>query len=196
MRIVNPRRFTIACIVFIMLIGLLGYGIYRGGIWVITMISAPFQQNRSMVTELVQEDLLVSNPVIVPVEVEEVVDPLVAELEWISRFVVGCETTLLLEDGIASLTFEVIPKMALNYYPRNEMTSRIYKQTLKLLRDISKMEHVSELKQLDILYLDNRFTSSENPVGEVMLLGFDKDAIANKDWNAASWLEIENYMSQ
>ena len=137
-----------------------------------------------------------SNPVIVPVEVEEVVDPLVAELEWISRFVVGCETTLLLEDGIASLTFEVIPKMALNYYPRNEMTSRIYKQTLKLLRDISKMEHVSELKQLDILYLDNRFTSIENPVGEVMLLSFDKDAIANKDWNAASWLEIENYMSQ
>ena len=29
-----------------------------------------------------------------------------------------------------------------------------------------------------------------------MLLSFDKDAIANKDWNAASWLAIENYMSQ
>lgn len=196
MRIVNPRRFTVACIVFLMLISLLGYGIYRGGVWVVTTITAQFQQEEPQVSEPTQDEIAVSNQVIPPVEDAVEVSSLYSELEWISRFVVGCESTILLEDGIASLTFEVMPKMALNYYPRNEMTSRIYKQSLKVLRDVSKLNHVSELERLDIMYVDNRFTSSENPVGEVMQLSFDKDTIGNKDWNAASWLDLENYISQ
>lgn len=193
MRIVNPRRFTIACIIFVMLLGGLGYGIYRGGVWIWGVVAAQLDKETEVVEPAPQE-LAVSNQVILPVESE--VNPLLEELEWMARFVVGCESMILYEDGVASITFEVMPKYALNYYPRNEITSRIYKQSLKVLQDVSKMEHVTDLKRLDVLYVDSRFETSENPVGEVMSLSFDESAIHQNNWESTSWLDMESYKSE
>lgn len=199
MRIVNPRRFTIACIVFAILLLGIGYGIYRGGVWVFTTITAglekeePVEKNEANKEE---DDLAVSNQLILPLEPEVEGDSLLDELEWMTRFVVGCESTILYEDGVASITFSIMPKMALNYYPRNEMTSRIYKQSLKVLQDVSKMEKVTELKRLDLLYVDSRFETSENPVGEVMRLSFDETSIHETNWELASRFMLEDYQQE
>ena len=127
MRVVNPRRFTIACIVFVMILGLMGYGIYRGGVWVFEKVMASTKQETipSAVVMEVEEP----EPI---VEVSSSKEASIFEnLEWVSRFVVGCEAEIVYEEGIASLTFEVIPSLALNYYPRQELTSRVLKQSLK-----------------------------------------------------------------
>ena len=190
MRVVNPRRFTIACIVFVMILGLMGYGIYRGGVWVFEKVMASTKQETipSAVVMEVEEP----EPT---VEVSSSKEASIFEnLEWVSRFVVGCETVIVYEDGIASLTFEVIPSLALNYYPRQELTSRILKQSLKFLQDVSKMQQLDELKRLDLLYVDQRLITPDNPVGEVMKLTFNQVNLQETNWEQESWIALESYI--
>lgn len=190
MRVVNPRRFTIACIVFVMILGLMGYGIYRGGVWVFEKVMASTKQETipSAVVMEVEEP----EPT---VEVSSSKEASIFEnLEWVSRFVVGCETEIVYEDGIASLTFEVIPNLALNYYPRQELTSRVLKQSLKFLQDVSKMQQLDELKRLDLLYVDQRLITPDNPVGEVMKLTFNQVNLQETNWEQESWIALESYI--
>ena len=194
MGIVNRQRFTTFCIVLVLLLIFLGYGMYLGGVWVMRTFVFQSQEDELQDVEVMEEMIAVNHPVTVPVEVET--DPLLEELEWLSRFVLGCEGSVLLEEGVASLTFDVISKTALNYYPRNEMTSRIYKQTLKVLQDVSKIEQASELKGLKVLYVDSRFVSHENPVGEVMSFSFDHDVIQDMNWDNVPWLSLEDYKEE
>ena len=183
MRIVNRRRFTIFCMILVMLVGLLGYGVYCGGLWLITTITFHFQD-----AELSEIDEKV-NLVMMSVEANSLIE----ELEWLSRFVLGCEASVLVEEGIANLTLNVLSKTALNYYPIDEMSSRIYKQTLKLLKDISKMKYFSELNGLNVLYVDSRFITHENPIGEVISLSFDQHTIHDMNWDNVTWLSLEDY---
>lgn len=190
MRIVNPRRFTIACIVFVMILGLMGYGIYRGGVWGFEKVTASTKQETipSAVVMEVEEP----EPI---VEVSSSKGASIFEnLEWVSRFIVGCEAEIVYEDGIASLTFEVIPSLALNYYPRQELTSRVLKQSLKFLQDVSKMEQLDELKRLDLLYVDQRLITPDNPVGEVMKLTFNQVNLQETNWEQESWIALESYI--
>lgn len=190
MRVVNPRRFTIACIVFVMILGLMGYGIYRGGVWVFEKVTASIKQEAipSAVVMEVEEP----EPT---VEVSSSKEASIFEnLEWVSRFVVGCETEIVYEDGIASLTFEVIPNLALNYYPRQELTSRVLKQSLKFLQDVSKMQQLDELKRLDLLYVDQHLITPDNPVGEVMKLTFNQVNLQETNWEQESWIALESYI--
>lgn len=190
MRIVNPRRFTIACIVFVMILGLMGYGIYRGGVWVFEKVTASTKQEAIPSAVVMEVEEL--EPI---VEVSSSKEASIFEnLEWVSRFVVGCEAEIVYEDGIASLTFEVIPSLALNYYPRQELASRILKQSLKFLQDVSKMQQLDELKRLDLLYVDQRLITPDNPVGEVMKLTFNQVNLQETNWEQESWIALESYI--
>lgn len=192
MRIVNPRRFTMACIVFAMILGLMGYGIYRGGVWVLGKVTPSTKQE--MIPSAVVMEVEKPEPT---VEVSSSkAASLFENLEWVSHFVVGCETEIVYEEGIASLTFEVIPSLALNYYPRQELKSRVLKQSLKFLQDVSKMQQLDELKRLDLLYVDQRLITSDNPIGEVITLTFNQVDLQETNWEQESWMALESYMME
>ena len=192
MRIVNPRRFTIACIVFIMILGLMGYGIYRGGVWVFEKVMASTKQE-AIPSTLVME-VKESEPTVEVSDSFEV--DILEDLKWVSRFVVGCEAEVFYKEGIASLTFKVIPELALNYYPRQELRTRMLKQSLKLIQDVSVLSIVEKLERLDLLYVDSRLEMNDNPVGKALELRLNRNQLQQVNWEEKNWSMLEAYMVQ
>lgn len=189
MRVVNHRRFIIACMVFGFLLGLTGYGLYRGVVIVWEMMTAKSIDEQAEV--ILQEEVA---SVLIKEESSSI-DPFLKELMWLSRWVLGCSKEVQWQDEVASLTFEVNPNLALNYFPEQEVSTRLLKQTLKLLQDLSKIEGVEEIQQLELSYLDQRFVEGDNSTGEVLTFSFEGNLLRETNWENET-LETLNKMSK
>ena len=190
MRVVNRRRFIIACMVFGFLLGLTGYGLYRGVVivWEMVMTKTVNEQAEGIIQEE-GEDRGESIE-----ETSSSIDPFLNDLTGMSRWVLGCSQEVQWENGVASLMFEVNPELSLNYYPEQEVSTRLLKQTLKLLQDLSKIEGVEQIQQLELSYLDQRFIDAENSTGQVLAFSFEGNFLHETNWENETWQSL-NEMS-
>lgn len=140
MRVVNRRRFIMACMVFGFLLGLTGYGLHRGVViaWEMVMTKTVSEQAEVIIPEDEEASVLIEEALLI--------DPFLNDLTGLARWVLGCSNEVQWEEGVATLMFEVNPKLSLNYYPEQEASTRLLKQTLKLLQDLSKIEVRKQLK--------------------------------------------------
>lgn len=179
MRVVNRRRFIIACMVFGFLLGLTGYGVYRGVVIVWEMMTTN-DVNEVIIPEGEESSVMIE-------EASLSIDPFFNDLTWLTRWVLGCSKEVKWEEGVVSLMFEVNPQLSLHYYPEQEVSTRLLKQTLKLLKDLSKIEGVEQVQQLELSYLDQRFIDKDNSTGQVLAFSFEGNLLHETNWENETW---------
>lgn len=200
MKIVNYKRFIVACLIGILLLGGVSYGAIRGVQWILKLGTEWVESLKEEDAEIVlppsdsstlanltgsETDQVEAGDTLSPQALREL------EILKLADWVLGCDVALTWSTTLTDLilNFDTDLDLAAEYYPLNQARERRLKLSLKFIQDLQGVEFET-VPNLTLSFYDERTS------GQSFELELPANIWVNWTNQTDSWHELETYLKE